>query len=40
MFPMRVPPHHAPADRPHLYRTGESWATLLLTAIYAEEGPP
>ncbi|XKE44500.1 XRE family transcriptional regulator [Halomonas organivorans] len=27
------------ADRPHLYRTGEAEATLLLTVIYAEEGP-
>lgn len=27
------------ADRPHLYRTGESWATLLLTVIYAEGDP-
>ncbi|MBB3141930.1 helix-turn-helix domain-containing protein [Halomonas organivorans] len=27
-----------PADRPHCYRTGERWATLLLTIVYAEGG--
>ncbi|RTR02945.1 helix-turn-helix domain-containing protein [Halomonas nitroreducens] len=31
--------HGFPADRPHLYRTGESWATLLLSVVYAEGGP-
>ncbi|KGE79312.1 helix-turn-helix domain-containing protein [Halomonas salina] len=24
------------ADRPHRYRTGEQWATLILTIVYAE----
>ncbi|MBB3230934.1 helix-turn-helix domain-containing protein [Halomonas stenophila] len=32
--------HAFAADRPHLYRTGESWATLLLTVIYAEGDTP
>ena len=27
-----------PADRPHLYRTHDAWATLLLTVIYTGEG--
>lgn len=27
-----------PADRPHCYRTGEHWATLLMTIVYAEGG--
>ncbi|WP_136247861.1 helix-turn-helix domain-containing protein [Halomonas borealis] len=27
-----------PADRPHCYRTGEHWATLLVTIVYAKEG--
>ncbi|MCE8019271.1 helix-turn-helix transcriptional regulator [Halomonas sp. MCCC 1A11036] len=25
------------ADRPHLYRTGDTWATLLLSIVYHEE---
>jgi len=28
------------ADRPHLYRTHEDWATLLVTIVYAEGGTP
>ncbi|MGM0701257.1 MAG: helix-turn-helix domain-containing protein [Pseudomonadota bacterium] len=26
------------ADRPHLYRTHDTWATLLLTIVYTDEG--
>ncbi|SDN68792.1 helix-turn-helix domain-containing protein [Vreelandella arcis] len=27
-----------PADQPHLYRTQDAWATLLLTVVYASPG--
>lgn len=30
--------HTFPADQPHLYRTGETWATLLVTIVYAAQG--
>ncbi|WP_160153686.1 helix-turn-helix domain-containing protein [Microbulbifer sp. ALW1] len=30
--------HSFPADHPHLYRTGDAWATLLVTIVYAARG--
>jgi XRE family transcriptional regulator, regulator of sulfur utilization len=30
--------HSFSADEPHLYRTGESWATALLTIVYRQSG--
>lgn len=30
--------HSFSADQPHLYRTGENWATALLTIVYHQSG--
>lgn len=31
--------HTFPCDVPHVYRTGEAWATMSLSIVYAKRGP-
>lgn len=32
--------HTFAADQPHTYRAGTTWATLLVTIVYAKKGEP